>query len=95
MVISLVPLRPTFRDHLRVLLRILKLTSDSTFPHHLNNNNVASFNLERSTIEGCSDTELYVKETSSATSAYEAIQGGARTAKETSSINEIVLQKET
>lgn len=69
------------------------MINESAFPHQLeNNNNVGSFNLDRSTLDGCSDTELSAKETSSATSAYEAIQGSARP---TSSMNEIVLHEET
>ncbi|KAF3510206.1 hypothetical protein F2Q69_00004777 [Brassica cretica] len=83
-----------FEKSFNSTLKILKLINESTPPHLLdNNNNVASCDIDRSTIDGCSDSELSAKETSSTTSAYEAIQGGTRTT--TSSMNEIVLHEET
>lgn len=84
-----------FEKSFNSTLKILKLINESTSPHQLDNtNNVASCDLDRSTIDGCSDSELSAKETSSTTSAYEAIQGGTRTTT-TSSMNEIVLHEET
>ncbi|ESQ28000.1 hypothetical protein EUTSA_v10019768mg [Eutrema salsugineum] len=59
-----------FERSFKSTLSILKLTNEYTFPQHSNNNNVAT-----STIDECSDTELSAMETSSATSAYEVIQG--------------------
>ncbi|KFK28181.1 hypothetical protein AALP_AA8G482700 [Arabis alpina] len=79
-----------FEKSFNSTLKILKLINESSFPHRLENNNVAGFNLDRSSIDGCSDTELSRKETS--TSAYEAIEGSARP---DSSMNEIVLHEET
>ncbi|KAL1215460.1 Protein CPR-5 [Cardamine amara subsp. amara] len=73
-------------------LKILKLINESAaFPHQLDNNNVGNCNLDRSTIDGCSDTELSAKENSSTTSAYEVLQGSVRT---TSSMNELVLHED-
>ncbi|WZZ00729.1 hypothetical protein YC2023_073057 [Brassica napus] len=83
-----------FEKSFNSTLKILKLINESTSPHRLDNTNVASCDLDRSTIDGCSDSELSAKETSSTTSAYEAIQGGTRTTT-TSSMNEIVLHEET
>ncbi|CAA7060426.1 unnamed protein product [Microthlaspi erraticum] len=83
-----------FEKSFKSTLKILKVTNESAFAHYqLNNNNVASFNLDPSTIEGSSsDTELTAKETSSTTSTYETVQGGARP---TSSMNELVLNEDT
>ncbi|KAJ0242081.1 Protein CPR-5 [Hirschfeldia incana] len=84
-----------FEKSFNSTLKILKLINESTSsPHQLdNNNNVASCDLDRSTTDGCSDSELSAKETSSTTSAYEAIQG-VTTTTTTSSMNEIVLHEE-
>ncbi|KAL0863099.1 hypothetical protein Bca101_042217 [Brassica carinata] len=76
-----------FEKSFNSTLKILKLINESALPHQLDSNNVASCDLDRSTIDGCSDSELSAKETSSGTSACEAIQG--------SSMNEIVLHEET
>lgn len=65
------------------------MTNESAFAHHLNNNSAASSNLDPSTLEVCSETELSAKETSS---TYESFQGSARTA---SSMNELVLNEDT
>ncbi|CAH2043437.1 unnamed protein product [Thlaspi arvense] len=81
-----------FEKSFNSTLRILKLINESAYPREFDNSNVGSYNLDRSTIDGCSDSERSAKETSSATSAYEAIQGNARTT--TSSMNEIVLHEE-
>ncbi|KAJ4897233.1 Protein CPR-5 [Raphanus sativus] len=79
-----------FEKSFNSTLKILKLINESaSSPHQLDsNNNVASCDLDRSTTDGCSDSDLSAKETSSATSAaYEAIQGS-------SMMNEIVLHEE-
>ncbi|CAN8251581.1 unnamed protein product [Cochlearia groenlandica] len=71
-------------------LKILKLINESSFTHRLdnnNNNNVGSCEVG-STTDECSDNELSAKDSSS---AYEEIQGNART---TSSMNEIVLHED-
>lgn len=68
------------------------MTNECANPHQLNNNDVRSCNFDCSTIDGCSDTEQFEKETSSATSAYEVIQGSARA---TSLVNELVLYEQT
>ncbi|CAL9244900.1 unnamed protein product [Arabidopsis halleri] len=81
-----------FEQSFNSTLKILKLTNECANPHQLNNNDVRSCNLDCSTIDGCSDTELFEKETSSATSAYEVIQGSARA---TSLVNELVLYEQT
>ncbi|ESQ31381.1 hypothetical protein EUTSA_v10003912mg [Eutrema salsugineum] len=81
-----------FEKSFNSTLRILKLINESAYPHQLDKNNVESYNLDRCTIDGCSDSELSAKETLSAMSADEAIQGSARTI---SSMNEIVLHGET
>lgn len=73
-------------------LKILKLTNECANPHQSNNNDGGSCNLDRSTIDGCSDTELFERETSSATSAYEVMQGSATA---TSLMNELALFEET
>ncbi|KAF8089287.1 hypothetical protein N665_0510s0002 [Sinapis alba] len=83
-----------FEKSFNSTLKILKLINESASLHQLDSNNVASCDLDRSTIDGCSDSELSAKETSSTMSAYEAIQGGTRTTT-TSSMNEIVLHEET
>uniref|UniRef100_A0A1J3ECE6 Protein CPR-5 n=1 Tax=Noccaea caerulescens TaxID=107243 RepID=A0A1J3ECE6_NOCCA len=66
-------------------LKILKVINSSPFPQQLDSNNVGSYD-----IDGSSDSELSAKET---TSAYESIQGNARTS--SSTMNEIVLHEES
>ncbi|CAH2066845.1 unnamed protein product [Thlaspi arvense] len=77
-----------FKRSFKSTLKILNLDKEYASPHQLNKSDVERFSLDRSSTEGCSDTE----ETSSVTSDYEAIQGGARTG---SSMNEIVLHEGT
>ncbi|EOA13146.1 hypothetical protein CARUB_v10026163mg [Capsella rubella] len=81
-----------FEKSFNSTLKILNLINESANPPQLKNNDVGSCNLDRSTIDGYSDTELYAKETSSAMSAYEEIQGSATA---TSLMNELVLHEET
>ncbi|KAL0718458.1 hypothetical protein Bca4012_067780 [Brassica carinata] len=58
-----------FEKSFNSTLRILKMINESAFQHQLDNNN----NVDRSTIDGCSDSELSVKENSSPTSAHEIV----------------------